>query len=68
MLGTAEQLAAGLGAQPKVASKAPSSASDTSKIDNPKSKAKTSTDGIGNAHLRLWIGERALGVLCWSFF
>jgi hypothetical protein len=64
MLGTAEQLAAGLGAQPKIASKAPG---DTSKADNPKSKAKASTDGVGNAHLRLWIGERALGVLRWSF-
>jgi len=60
MLGTAEQLAAGLGARPKIASKAPSSANDTSKADNTKSKAKASTDGIGNAHLRLWIGERAL--------
>lgn len=63
MLGTAEQLAAGLGARPKNALKAPSSAS----------KAKPSTDDVGNAHLRLWIGERALGALLlwsflWSFF
>jgi len=54
MLGTAEQLAAGLGAQPKNASKAPSNS-------DPKSKAKASANGVGNAHLRLWIGERALG-------
>ncbi|KIM38243.1 hypothetical protein M413DRAFT_447988 [Hebeloma cylindrosporum] len=56
MLGTAEQLAAGLGAQPKVASTALSNSTK----DSPKLKAKTSTDGVGNAHLRLWIGERAL--------
>ena len=68
MLGTAEQLAAGLGARPKNAPKVPSSASDTSKADNPKSRAKVSTDDVGNAHLRLWIGERALGALqLWSF-
>jgi hypothetical protein len=63
MLGTAEQLAAGLGARPKAASKASSSNTDTSKVDEPKTKAKSATDGVGNAHLRLWIGERALGAL-----
>ncbi|KJA19213.1 hypothetical protein HYPSUDRAFT_168399 [Hypholoma sublateritium FD-334 SS-4] len=51
MLGTAEQLAAGLGAQPKAPPKA-----DTSKV----TPTLTERDGVGNAHLRLWIGERNL--------
>lgn len=54
MLGTAEQLAAGLGAQPKAPAKA-----DTSKV----TPTPTDRDGVGNAHLRLWIGERNLGRL-----
>jgi hypothetical protein len=38
MLGTAEQLVAGLGARPRAASKAPSSNADTSKVGNAKRK------------------------------
>ncbi len=54
MLSTAEQLAAGLGAQPKT----------LAKVDTPKrTPATTERDGVGNAHLRLWIGERNLGRL-----
>ncbi|KDR86097.1 hypothetical protein GALMADRAFT_235330 [Galerina marginata CBS 339.88] len=57
MLGTAEQLAAGLGAQPKAVKTA-----DVKKCPTPKSAAGATAggDGIGNAHLRLWIGERSL--------
>jgi len=54
MLGTAEQLAAGLGAHPK----APPKSSDDS---TPKKASGAGGDGVGNAHLRLWIGERCLG-------
>jgi len=53
MLGTAEQLAAGLGAHPK----APQKSSDS----KPQKTAGAAGDGVGNAHLRLWIGERCLG-------
>ncbi|KAH6911011.1 hypothetical protein BKA70DRAFT_1099641 [Coprinopsis sp. MPI-PUGE-AT-0042] len=53
MLATAEQLAAGLGAQPRP----PKGSSG-----NAGSQGKTKGgDGVGNAPLRLWIGERSLG-------
>ncbi|KAH9486026.1 hypothetical protein JR316_0000090 [Psilocybe cubensis] len=55
MLNTAELLAAGLGAQPKAnkgTDGGKNSAAPTSNIK--------SADNVGNAHLRLWIGERAL--------
>lgn len=52
MLATAEQLAAGLGAQPR----APKNQAQ----DDGKAKART-VDGVGNAALRLWIGERSSG-------
>lgn len=55
MLGTAEQLAAGLGALPKAA-KTPEAAAKKELV-----KHASGGDGIGNAHLRLWIGERSLG-------
>jgi hypothetical protein len=57
MLNTAEQLAAGLGAQPK-ATTSPSKRQQAS----PKKTSVAAGDGIGNAHLRLWIGERSLGL------
>lgn len=47
MLNTAEQLAAGLGASVVK--------------EGEKSKSGSIGDGVGNAHLRLWIGERNLG-------
>ena len=68
MLGTAENLAAGLGTQPR-----------PSKAHAPPTQAAATTvavaDTVGNAHLRLWIGERFLGMLksstylfpCWLF-
>jgi hypothetical protein len=47
MLATAEQLGAGLGA---------------SRVKGQeKLKLGSKGDGVGNAHLRLWIGERSLG-------
>ncbi|KAF9055616.1 hypothetical protein BJ165DRAFT_1427330 [Panaeolus papilionaceus] len=70
MLATADQLAAGLGAQPKSSSSSdqtPTKAnmSNTNLTPTPKSasdKSKRSdlSDGVGNAYLRLWIGERNL--------
>ena len=46
MLATAEQLGAGLGA---------------SVIKGENLRLGSKEDGVGNAHLRLWIGERSLG-------
>ncbi|PPR08179.1 hypothetical protein CVT24_001529, partial [Panaeolus cyanescens] len=61
MLATADQLAAGLGAQPKALS---SSDKTPTKNATPKPVSKSKkpdlSDGIGNAYLRLWIGERNL--------
>lgn len=48
MLATAEQLGAGLGASGVKGA-----------VEKLKSGSKG--DGVGNAHLRLWIGERSLG-------
>ncbi|KAF4621623.1 hypothetical protein D9613_012585 [Agrocybe pediades] len=56
MLSTAEQLAAGLGALPKAA-KTPEAAAKKEAAKN-----TPGGDGIGNAHLRLWIGERSLEI------
>jgi hypothetical protein len=50
MLATAEQLGAGLGA---------SGVKGGEKLG-----LGSKGDGVGNAHLRLWIGERSLGGLC----
>jgi hypothetical protein len=47
MLATAEQLGAGLGASGVKAGE--------------KMRLGPKGDGVGNAHLRLWIGERSLG-------
>ncbi|KAF8956452.1 hypothetical protein BDZ97DRAFT_1958266 [Flammula alnicola] len=55
MLSTAEQLAAGLGAEPKTAKNA-----ELKKGIAKASIAGSGGDGVGNAHLRLWIGERSL--------
>ncbi|RXW13250.1 hypothetical protein EST38_g12605 [Candolleomyces aberdarensis] len=61
MLGTAEQLAAGLGAQPK----APKNSSSSSSLSQSQSQGSQvggsgkPMDGVGNAALRLWIGERS---------
>ncbi|KAF8912002.1 hypothetical protein CPB84DRAFT_1812174 [Gymnopilus junonius] len=58
MLTTAEQLAAGLGAQPKGVKD-----NDNKKVyaSNPlAANGKLGGDGVGNAYLRLWIGERSL--------
>ncbi|KAH6896175.1 hypothetical protein BKA70DRAFT_1318603 [Coprinopsis sp. MPI-PUGE-AT-0042] len=52
MLATAEQLAAGLGAQPR-----PPKGSSGNAGSQGKAKGG---DGVGNAPLRLWIGERSL--------
>src|SRR6266540_2310064 len=52
MLSTADQLASGLGARPKLL---PISSRSPGKV------AAGSNDGVGNAPLRLWIGERSLG-------
>ncbi|KAF8956457.1 hypothetical protein BDZ97DRAFT_1925469 [Flammula alnicola] len=54
MLSTAEQLAAGLGAQPKTAKNA------ELRKGAAQASVAGSGDGVGNAHLRLWIGERSL--------
>jgi hypothetical protein len=48
MLATAEQLGAGLGAISGVKG-------------GEKTRLGSKGDGVGNAHLRLWIGERSLG-------
>ena len=53
MLATAEQLGAGLGA--------------SGIKGGEKLKLRSRGDGVGNAHLRLWIGERSLGE-CRPFF
>ncbi|EAU92222.1 hypothetical protein CC1G_10108 [Coprinopsis cinerea okayama7 len=55
MLATAEQLAAGLGAQPRSSTVEKNGGTPTQR-SNP---GKTG-DGVGNAPLRLWIGERML--------
>ena len=47
MLATAEQLGAGLGA--------------CGVKGGEKLRLGSKGDGVGNAHLRLWIGERSLG-------
>ena len=47
MLATAEQLGAGLGA--------------SGVKGGEQSRLGSKGDGVGNAHLRLWIGERSLG-------
>lgn len=47
MLATAEQLGAGLGA--------------SGIKGGEKLKLRSKGDGVGNAYLRLWIGERSLG-------
>jgi len=56
MLETAENLAAGLGTQPR-----------SSKAHAPPTQPTATTvavaDTVGNAHLRLWIGERFLGMI-----
>ncbi|KAF9476022.1 hypothetical protein BDN70DRAFT_839938 [Pholiota conissans] len=59
MLSTAEQLAAGLGAQPKAAP-ANATAGRSGSADNGKTSAAAPANKVGNAHLRLWIGERTL--------
>lgn len=56
MLGTAEQIVAGLGAQPKAAAVATETTRNVVK-----SAGVAARDEVGNAHLRLWIGERHLG-------
>lgn len=53
MLGTCEQLAAGLGAS--------SVKRKREGADGEKDKGG-SVDGVGNAPLRLWVGERFLGM------
>jgi len=60
MLATAEQLAAGLGASvvEGTAKKGESRVTGVSGEDKPKSGSVR--DAVGNAHLRLWIGERSL--------
>jgi len=63
MLETAENLAAGLGTQPKL-----------SKAHASPTKAATTTvaagesNTVGNAHLRLWVGKRFLGTLTLSTY
>lgn len=59
MLATAEQLAAGLGAQPRSSQKG----SQAAEGGTPTSAGKKvgAMDGVGNAPLRLWIGERSAG-------
>jgi hypothetical protein len=53
MLNTAEQLAAGLGAQSKA----------ITEVCSPRKQASVAAgDGVGNVHLRWWIGERSLGL------
>ena len=54
MLATAEQLGAGLGA--------------SGVKGGEKSRLGSKGDGVGNAHLRLWIGERSLGEYRILFF
>jgi hypothetical protein len=69
MLNTAEQLGAGLGASSVVkrgggAKKKESQVNDQGTGGNnggEKLKSESMGDGVGNAHLRLWIGERSLG-------
>jgi len=57
MLGTCEQLAAGLGA----ASVKKRKGADSEKVKE-QVKEKGEGDKVGNAPLRLWVGERYLGV------
>ena len=64
MLATAEQLAAGLGAS--VVRKRESQVLDqgsgaSGEAGEEKLKSGLMKDAVGNAHLRLWIGERSLG-------
>ncbi|TFK32119.1 hypothetical protein BDQ12DRAFT_617655 [Crucibulum laeve] len=56
MLATSEQLAAGLGAQPRAAKKG---------ADGTPLKVAAG-DGVGNAQLRLWVGERLLDMNRWA--
>lgn len=63
MLGTSDQLAAGLGAQPRL----PKSQEDTLQKEH---GANRPGDDVGNAQLRLWIGERFLGMwvpMLWDY-
>lgn len=63
MLETAENLAAGLGSQPKL-SKAHASPMKTATT----TVAAGESDTVGNPHLRLWVGERFLGTLTTSTY
>jgi hypothetical protein len=56
---TAEQLAAGIGSQPKLTG----TLSQEKAIDQKKASPTETSIVVGNAHLRLWIGERSLGLL-----
>ena len=75
MLATAEQLAAGLGAS-VVKGGGGAKIRESQVIGQggggggEKVKLGSTGDGVGNAHLRLWIGERSLGesVFWFSFF
>ncbi|TEB28133.1 hypothetical protein FA13DRAFT_1690790 [Coprinellus micaceus] len=58
MLATAEQLAAGLGAQPRPAKASGDAKAGGGGTPTTMTKGKTN-DGVGNAALRLWIGERS---------
>lgn len=62
MLETAESLAAGLGAQPKHPK-----AQDQSPAKGGVPTSASMHDAVGNAHLRLWIGERFLGAHEYEF-
>jgi hypothetical protein len=53
MLSTCEQLAAGLGA--------------VGKRKNRDDATREGGDGVGNARLRLWVGERFLGAFLFYF-
>lgn len=57
LLSTAEQIAAGLGAQPKTVTGSPGK-----KVFPNRTRSVPATGGIGNAHLRMWIAERSLGL------
>ncbi|CAA7268917.1 unnamed protein product [Cyclocybe aegerita] len=60
ILNTAEQIAAGLGAQPKPTNDAPGAKGKAKESPGTAESKATQANGVGNAYLRLWIGQRSL--------
>lgn len=64
MLGTCDQIAAGLGAGDKHSQPAPGAGSQNqSQSQRGADKGGRGPEGMGNLRMRMWIGERLVGTL-----